>query len=57
MDAAEEGVVRAVMVESSAGVIMEVTSEADVEVTVAVVCPIPGHKRHVEVERCRAAAV
>lgn len=46
------------MVESSAGV-MEVTSEAAVESTVAVVGPIPGHKRHVEVEveLVRAAAV
>lgn len=55
MNAEEEGVVRPVMVESSAGVI-EVTSEAAEEGTVVVVGPIPGQRRHVEVELVRAAA-
>ena len=60
MDAEDEGVVRAVMVGSSAGVTMEVTMEAAVEVTVVVVGPIPGRvegDKHVGVERCRSAAV
>lgn len=57
MNAEEEGVVRTVMVGSSAGVLMEVTSEAAVEVTGAVAGLIPGHGRHVEVKRCSSAAV
>lgn len=60
MDAEEEGVVRAVMVGSSAGVTMEVTMEAPLEVTVVVLGPIPGKVEggwHVGVEQCRSAAV
>lgn len=60
MDVEEEGVVRAVMVGSSAGVTMVITMEAALEVTVVVLGPIPGKAEggwHVGPEPCRSAAV
>lgn len=60
MDEPENGVVRAVMLGSSAGVTMEVTMEPTVEVTVTVVSPTPGQVegvRQVGVERGKFAAV